>query len=365
MENYTINKASHIYWIDWIRFIAAFMVCFCHIRSACFVEYGLLPEAQKNIFSFLFYFISRLGREGVLIFFVLSGYLVGGRSIEKYKQGTFNLQNYAIDRFVRIMLPLIGALLLMLVCHIIEGKDIDWVCWLGNLFSLQGIFVSPLGVLWTLSYEVWFYISMGALIALLMRYGNGRALYPFVVVFLCFMVFTKLKAVYLFVWLIGALIYLFPVKKTNYVELAIWGVLSLFTLVVLQLTYGSRSFNFSFLSYFPSRDVQELVFGLIVALFIRQLVTIKPTTSKMLKIEHVGTKLAAFSYTLYLVHRCFERLAIYIGFPKSPSINLASVVSFVIVLLIAIVGSYLMYLCLEMHTSKVKKMIKDRLKERK
>ena len=36
------NKV-HYYWLDLVRFTAAFLVLICHFRGAFFVEYTLLP----------------------------------------------------------------------------------------------------------------------------------------------------------------------------------------------------------------------------------------------------------------------------------------------------------------------------------
>ena len=41
------NKV-HYYWLDLVRFTAAFLVLICHFRGAFFVEYTLLPAEQKN-----------------------------------------------------------------------------------------------------------------------------------------------------------------------------------------------------------------------------------------------------------------------------------------------------------------------------
>jgi len=102
---------GHLYWLDLIRFLAAFAVMACHFRGAFFVEYTLLPVSQQNPVVFVFYAITRLGFEAVLIFFVLSGLLVGGRTIQRLSSGNFKIRAYVIDRAVRIMLPLISSLL--------------------------------------------------------------------------------------------------------------------------------------------------------------------------------------------------------------------------------------------------------------
>ena len=112
---------KHYYWIDLIRFLAALLVVLGHLRQTSFVEYGLLPDSEKNIFIMFLYLILRIGHEAVLIFFVMSGFLVGGKALEKTMGGNFNVKDYSIDRAVRIMLPLIGALLLLIIVNLIVG----------------------------------------------------------------------------------------------------------------------------------------------------------------------------------------------------------------------------------------------------
>lgn len=98
-------KQNHFYWLDALRFIAAFMVLFSHTRNDFFLPWGELPSEQHNPISFIFYFLGRLGHEAVIVFFVLSGFLVGGRGFERIQKGDFRIANYLIDRFSRIYPP--------------------------------------------------------------------------------------------------------------------------------------------------------------------------------------------------------------------------------------------------------------------
>lgn len=151
-----------------IRFVAAFLVVLCHFRGAFLPEYSSLSAEQQTPLVFLCYALTRLGHEAVLIFFVMSGYLVGGRAIEKMRKGNFDLKNYSIDRSVRIMLPLLSALVLYIPKELICGNSILWKEWFGCLFSLQGIWTGAcIAPLWSLSYEVWFYTIIGAVFATL------------------------------------------------------------------------------------------------------------------------------------------------------------------------------------------------------
>lgn len=164
MNSIKQQSNKHLYWLDLIRFLAAFAVMACHFRGAFFEEYSNLPADQHNPLIFSFFFITRLGFEAVLIFFVLSGFLVGGKAIKRLAEGTFNAKDYAIDRFARIMLPLVASYLLYLPICLYYDIPIKISDWLGSLFSLQGVLTgSAFETLWSLSYEVWFYIIILAL----------------------------------------------------------------------------------------------------------------------------------------------------------------------------------------------------------
>lgn len=108
-------------------------------------------------------FITRVGHECVLIFFVLSGFLVGGQSLGEYIKGNFSLKRYFINRFSRMWAVVIPTILL--------GWFIDWESlqldptldfahkltvpvFISNLFFMQTIVGPSLGSnapLWSLA----------------------------------------------------------------------------------------------------------------------------------------------------------------------------------------------------------------------
>lgn len=99
------STRQHFYWLDTLRFIAAFMVLLSHARNVFFPAFGDLPAGQQNVFSMAFTMFCRMGHEAVIIFFVLSGFLVGGRGWERIQNRTMNVGSYAIDRLSRIYPP--------------------------------------------------------------------------------------------------------------------------------------------------------------------------------------------------------------------------------------------------------------------
>lgn len=91
----------HYYWLDTMRFVAAFMVLLSHARNTFFPPFDGLPLDQQNILSMAFTLFCRMGHEAVIVFFVLSGFLVGGRGFERIKDGTMHVGSYAIISFAR------------------------------------------------------------------------------------------------------------------------------------------------------------------------------------------------------------------------------------------------------------------------
>lgn len=137
--------AGRIPSLDVLRGIAILMVIFGHFIPARVA----LGDAS--------YHVSSLGRGGVLLFFLLSGYLVF-RNIEKQDTITF------ISRRLFKIFPAYWVnVVLIAVFSFLIGKEIfplDVV--LGNFFMVQDIFhkESLSGVYWTLLIEVKFYLFL-------------------------------------------------------------------------------------------------------------------------------------------------------------------------------------------------------------
>ncbi|HUR20352.1 MAG TPA: acyltransferase [Vicinamibacterales bacterium] len=170
--------------LDLVRGLAALAVCAGHLRAFLFVDFGQVPPASRGLFHQLFYLSTGLGHQAVMVFFVLSGYLVGGSVLTAHRQGRWSWREYALRRLTRLWVVLLPALLLTLLFdqlgHAIspagyEGAfatihssgptpalPADWrpATFLGNLFFLQTIIVNCLGTngpLWSLAYEFWYY----------------------------------------------------------------------------------------------------------------------------------------------------------------------------------------------------------------
>lgn len=165
--------------LDLVRGMAAIAVFTGHLRSALFVDYAQLESS--NLIIKLFYAFTSLGHEAVVIFFVMSGYLVGGSVIKNHRK--FIWSSYFISRLARLWSVLIPALVLTAVIDnlisqyypgvinggfnkvwgsgpVIGEYSNSYLTLIGNIFFQMTIFVPIFGTnspLWSLSNEFLYY----------------------------------------------------------------------------------------------------------------------------------------------------------------------------------------------------------------
>ncbi|MFD1293688.1 acyltransferase family protein [Lutibacter holmesii] len=131
------------------------------------VLFHTFPQ-QINLLGINVGVLFRFGSEAVIVFFVLSGFVIK-YSFEKSNDKSF--KNYFKRRFIRLYIPLIFIFILgYLIKSYSEGAlaNPEWSYLLSNLFMLQDVIsqkpnvIAPPymgnGVLWSLSYEWWFYM---------------------------------------------------------------------------------------------------------------------------------------------------------------------------------------------------------------
>lgn len=171
--------------LDLIRALSALAVCAGHLRAAMFVDYaqaGGLGHAP-------FYAATGLGHQAVVVFFVLSGFFVGGGVLRA--RASFSWGDYALARLTRLWIVLVPALVMTAIIDrllawvapgVLEGALADaWasgpgpgtphdgsiVTLLGNLLFLQTIAVPVYGTngpLWSLANEFWYYVLFPLLV---------------------------------------------------------------------------------------------------------------------------------------------------------------------------------------------------------
>lgn len=262
--------------LDLLRGLAALLVCVSHLRAFLFVDFGRVKA--PGIWDCVFYFVTGFGHQSVMIFFVMSGFLVGGSVISAYQKGKWSWHGYALRRLTRLWMVLIPALLLTLMWdtlgqhqapsgyqgayHAVYNSgpeqdhpaDLRPATFLGNALFLQTIDVNCYGTngpLWSLANEFWYYLLFPLLLGSLFSVSGfrfqvssfGDGLRRLTSALLAVAVLILLPWDILMgglVWLTGAAVF-FLIQKDRVRRWAaqpIW--LATSTLMVLGLLAGSR-----------------------------------------------------------------------------------------------------------------------------
>lgn len=355
------DSQRHFYWLDALRFVAAFMVLFGHSRNDFFLMWNDLPSEQQTLLASLFYLLGRLAHESVLVFFVLSGFLVGGKGLERIIEGSFDTKEYLVARFSRIYPPLFTAIVFYYItCAVIPSQDWNWITAFGNMLNLQGILskclVSPF---WSLAYEWWFYMVV-ALLGLSLSKGKASVkLLGFVGFCLVIGIFTlgNMKMHYLIVWLIGAVAYLVRPTSPNKCMLfvALLGIIT--GVAMLQMSSGSNSIHFTL--KIANRPFLEIYMALMISLLIQQLVLNEPKPGVSKAIEMCLGKMSKFSYTLYLSHRIVLLWIFYFICEKSGGqMTCSSFALYMCIIMVCLLSCWCLYLVSEKHTLAIRNKIK-------
>lgn len=133
----------------------------------------------------------RIGIIGVEVFFVLSGFLIGGilfREIDKGNSFGFTYKNFLLRRWLRT-LPLYYAALIaniLLEKQHLGAKIVAYFFFFQRKFSIAGFFP----VSWSLVVEEWFYFIAPVFLILLCRYFIDKRKVLFGIVIFILMVFV-------------------------------------------------------------------------------------------------------------------------------------------------------------------------------
>lgn len=297
------SQNIHLKKLDSLRGLASLYVV---LHNLVYGLYGL------NIISERWKLLFFAGQEAVMLFFLLSGFVIYLSTHQK----NLDFRSFFVRRFRRIYFPFVLSILLSILIFYFNGNLSEKFSareLIGNLLLLQdfgrvkpGNWFSPfLGnlPLWSLSYEWWFYMLFYPLYKFL---PESKRIY-IILAFsgACYLIFTAypnhlcLVGSYLIVWWCG-------------VELAIGFLQDKFTLIRVQIISYSLILMIV-LSIIPIIHAQEIQFGVYPFLVFRHFASaLLIIWCGFIWYQHnfygfdrllgVFAKLAPISYAIYIFH---------------------------------------------------------------
>lgn len=131
-------------------------------------------------------FYAKMIYDGVGIFFVLSGFLIGGiliMQLETYKCNMKNLLHFWMKRWSRTLPNYFLFLFLLIIIEYITNQNFNLKSYLPYFFFSQNLTHKPLDFYahsWSLSIEEWFYIIVPILLFFAIRVFNIRIKHAFI-----------------------------------------------------------------------------------------------------------------------------------------------------------------------------------------
>ncbi len=297
------------------RWIAALAVVIAHAGQLIQISDIMVAPHGPGVYAW--WFLAGFSHQAVLVFFVMSGFLIGGDLLRRLERTDPFLKQYMIDRFSRIYIVMVPALAYGFVIDsigrrifpnsgIYDGAFFDGVFnpinILWTLLQQQHIWAPQAGTngpLWSLACEMWYYITFPLLLAPLLRaYSTGFRLAAFVCGALGVIVMSIPESVFLFgygAWTLGALVRWArrPLIKSTWLSLGVF----LATATLMRL--GARG---PLVVAYPF--VSTLADACVVATFANLLLSLRFAAEggPFVNLSPIHRRLSDFSYSLYATH---------------------------------------------------------------
>jgi len=357
-----------------LRGLAALLVLIGHLRAFVFRSYGEL--ASPDPFDTVFWIVTGLSHQAVMVFFVLSGFFITRSIVLDDQVRGFSWTTYLIKRLTRLWIVLIPCLTLTLFWDSIgtslagkvfydghlfatynsgptetaDGSNFTLITFIENLIFLQTI-VAPTfgsnGPLWSLANEFWYYLMFPLLYLLITRprrWSTGVVKISLLVVICLFV--GKPIALYGFIWLGGALAFFIYERgwlalwlRTSFAVVAAVGIL----LAALALSKSHYGVDF----------VGDAAVGFTAAILI---LVLSNHENDRAAYQRAARTLADASYTVYLAHFPFLALLANTVLKNRQFPN--SALGYAVFLglgVVTLVYCYVIYWMFEKHTPEVRR----------
>ena len=302
------------------RWIAALAVVIAHAGQLIQISDIMVAPHGPGVYAW--WFLAGFSHQAVLVFFVMSGFLIGGDLLRRLDRTDPFLKQYMIDRFSRIYIVMVPALAYGFVVDsigrrifpdsgIYDGAFFDGVfnpiniVW--TLLQQQHIWAPQAGAngpLWSLACEMWYYITFPLLLVPLSRaYSTGFRRAAFACGALSVIVMSIPESFFLFgygVWALGALVRLArrPLIKSTWLSLGIF----LATATLMRLgARGPLVAAYPFVSTLADIGVAATFANLLLSL------RFAAEDGFFADLSPIHRRLSDFSYSLYATHAplCF------------------------------------------------------------
>jgi peptidoglycan/LPS O-acetylase OafA/YrhL len=304
--------------LDLVRGLAAVLVLLEHVRHIFFVDYNKLSGYStlgRHLLAVL-YIVTSAGYVAVMLFFVLSGYFIGGSVVRALRDNTWSWKEYLIHRLVRLWIVLIPGLLACLFWDKVGlhsgfapltyhgigmnhttgdiSRTLGPKIFLGNLFFLQGFFpvLGSDSALWTLAFEFWFYMLFPlGLLALRSEFpAKFRLLNAAGFALIIWFLHSTHIPLYFSVWLLGVALCLIP--SLNLSVKVRWCVSVIYILIFFLF---AAKHNWEGI-------LVDFSFSLITSVFLWVMLSAHERVESSSFFAFGSRTLSKFSYTLYIVH---------------------------------------------------------------
>jgi peptidoglycan/LPS O-acetylase OafA/YrhL len=360
--------------LDLIRGAAALIVMLGHLRFE-FEDLGRKPDpnilsaAQEKLTTLAHPFnYMNPPHQAVILFFVLSGALVGGSVLRDQKRRKFSWVSYCAKRLSRLLTVLLPALLiggLVDVCtrHIVASGqpgqfgrlggmefNLGLKNFLGNLFFLQNLDRTNIPTfgsnapLWSLSYEFWFYVLFPLLIAFIFAKVLKMRILFLVLLLITGTFLWKGVVIGLILWSFGALATLLPLTIPERAQRA--------ALTAAAALYGGYAL---FLWKHPFWNLALNDFSLAFAMSILVYVILhrRELHSKTIY-TYVTEWIAQMSFTVYLFHFPLVTMMVLFLTLRYPGVMRQHNLAYFGIAGVTYFICYLFYLMFERNTDRVK-----------
>jgi peptidoglycan/LPS O-acetylase OafA/YrhL len=364
-------------WLNVMRALAAQAVVIGH-ANYLFFSYD---NASGNKLAWLMSFFGSGAHKAVVMFFVMSGFLIGGPVILAWRSNTFDATKYFVGRLTRLWIVILPALLLTALldgvafqygngAHLLSSRVPFFPEWwasiepnslrtfLFNVFFLQMIIGFQYGTnlsLWSISNEFWYYILLPAALGIYSIERRTRLVFFAVTVGVILLFMSSAKpndlgrpAAYFFMfilWIMGAILYVYYESKARRMISLTLFLLGLAAFVLFKIIYPDA-----------------FGYDLAMAFFALSLIAIAKDVPAA-RLKKFADFFSSYSFSLYALHLplTFFLLSFDPELSEMQALRGDTLLRFFAYLLVINIAAIAMWALTERHTDKLRRFTLIRL----